>query len=70
MSGSGGFHQSTSPFCSAAAAVAASGIICHSTRSNVMRLPPASQSAFLLARDVAVELLEHRLSAGHPFVLA
>ncbi len=39
-------HQSTSPFCSAAAAVATSGTICHSIRSKLMRLPPDSQFAF------------------------
>jgi hypothetical protein len=38
-------HQSTSPFCSAAEAVAGSGITTHSTRSTIIRLPPASQLA-------------------------
>ena len=36
-------HQSTSPFCSAAEAVAGSGMMCHSTRSTPMRLAPESQ---------------------------
>ncbi len=45
-SGIGFSHQSTSPFCSAAAAVAASGMMTHSMRSKLTRLPPDSQSAF------------------------
>ena len=39
-------HQSTSPFCSAAEAVAGSGMTTHSMRSTSMFLPPASQDAF------------------------
>ena len=39
-------HQSISPFCNAAAAVAGSGMIIHSTRSTIICLPPASQEAF------------------------
>ena len=38
-------HQSTSPFCSAAEAVAGSGITIHSMRSTNIRLPPASHEA-------------------------
>ena len=38
-------HQSTSPFCSAAEAVAGSGMTIHSTRSTRIFLPPASQDA-------------------------
>ena len=37
-------HQSCSPDCSAAAAVAASGIVVHSTRSKCTILGPAVQS--------------------------
>jgi hypothetical protein len=36
-------HQSTSPFWSAAEAVAGSGITIHSLRSSSIRFPPASQ---------------------------
>ena len=42
-SGIGVSHQSISPFCSAAAAVAGSGMITHSMRSTFIFLPPASQ---------------------------
>ena len=42
-SGIGVSHQSISPFCSAAAAVAGSGMITHSMRSTLIFLPPASQ---------------------------
>ena len=44
-SGVGSSYQSISPACSAAAAVAGSGITIHSTRSTITRLPPASQEA-------------------------
>ncbi len=43
-SGSGFSHQSTSPACNAAAAVAGSGITCHSTRSKFASLGPLVQS--------------------------
>ena len=42
-SGIGVSHQSISPFCSAADAVAGSGMMTHSMRSTFMTLPPASQ---------------------------
>ena len=42
---SGVSSQSTSPLCRAAAAVAVSVMIRHSTRSSSIRLPPESQSA-------------------------
>ena len=67
-SGIGVSHQSTSPLCNAAAAVAASGMTRHSTRSNATRLPPASQSPGSSRGRIAVELLEHRLRARHPLV--
>ena len=44
-SGSGESSQSTSPATSALAAVAASGMIRHSTRSTSTRYPPAEKLA-------------------------
>ena len=47
----GGFsHQSTSPFSSAAAAVAGSGMTIHSTRSKLTIFGPASQSGVPFGR--------------------
>ena len=43
-SGIGVSHQSISPFCSAAEAVAGSGMITHSMRSTCMTLPPDHHS--------------------------
>ena len=45
-SNSGRSTQSTSPVCSAAAAVAESGMNFHSTRSKFATLPPAQLDAF------------------------
>src|SRR5262249_44561015 len=68
-------HQSISPLCSAAAAVAGSGITTHSTRSASIRLPPASHEpapeprARLRARRIVGEFFERGLGARNPFVL-
>ena len=67
-SGNGVSHQSTSPDCSAAEAVAASGMMCHSIRSKLARLPPETQSARFLARSVVRVPAPDRQRARIPFV--
>ena len=69
MSGSGTSSQSTSPFCSAAEAVAWSAMITHSIRFEAMRLPPASQEGGFLAWHVVGESLEAGTGAWRPLLL-
>ncbi len=62
-------HQSASPRCMAAAAVATSGMTVHSTRSKKARLRPGGAGGdAILPRAVALEPLVHRAGAHHALV--
>ena len=62
-------HQSISPDCSAAAAVAASGMVCHSMRSKLAIFGPAEQAWRAAgARHVPGDAFPDRQRSRHPLV--